>query len=74
MNEWQTIVEFKKNPVLGWCWISNKIVDMAYYDGEVFAYNDYICCDDEIFTEDMITHVMPIQEPSYPTEPQMLIL
>jgi len=68
MNEWQTIEEFKKNPVEGWCWINNGTVDMSYYDGEVFALNDCVlkgdCCGE--FDVNLITHVMPIQEPSYP--------
>ena len=68
MNEWQTIAEFKKNPVSGWCWISIVSVDMAYYDGEVFAYNNDISSIDDTFPESIITHVMPIIEPSSPRE------
>ena len=72
MNEWQTIEEFKKNPVERWCWISIELVDMAYYTEGIFYMDDFT--QEDIFDDDLITHVMPIIEPSYPTEPQMLIL
>ena len=65
-QKWQTIKEFKANPVEGWCHISysdRKIIDMAYYVDKVFYWNDM--CNNS-WRGFNITHVMPIKTPEAP--------
>lgn len=60
-QQWQTIDEFKANPVKGWCWIQHKSLKttMAHYK-RVFTVNG------EMFSDGYITHVMPIKTPKAP--------
>lgn len=60
-TQWQTIEEFKANPVDGCCWCyceSEKNVFIHYYTDERF-YTDSN-------SEELITHVMPIKTPEAP--------
>jgi len=61
IQQWQTIDEFKANPVDGWCWIQHKSLKttMSYYK-RVFT------VDGEMFACEYITHVMPIKTPEAP--------
>ena len=68
-QQWQTIDEFKANPVDGWCWINlSGLVDMAYCWDGVFYLNDTTAehNHDEIWDIRRITHVMPIKTPEAP--------
>ena len=60
-QQWQTIDEFKANPVDGWCWIHHKSLKttMSHYK-RVFTVNG------EMFADEYITHVMPIKTPEAP--------
>ena len=73
MRKWQTLEEFKANPVDGWCWISFVgpedvfPVDMAYYGGGLFYWDD--ACDNtkyDTWAESTITHVQVIHKPEAP--------
>jgi len=68
-QQWQTIEEFKANPVDGWCWINlSGLVDMACCWDGVFYFNDTTAGHnhDEIWDIRRITHVMPIKTPEEP--------
>lgn len=60
-HKWQTIDEFKANPVEGWCWIHHKSLKttMSHYK-RVFTVNG------EMFADEYITNVMPIKTPEAP--------
>ena len=68
--QWQTLEEFKRDPVEGWCWIArNKeiLADMSYHSGGLFYFDD--ACDKtvyDVWDENDITHVMPIPTPEVP--------
>lgn len=67
-DEWQTIDEFKGNPVEGWLHISygeESNIDKAYFDGKTFHWNDIGNVDDN-WNGVNITHVMPIKTPEAP--------
>lgn len=61
-QQWQTIEEFKANPVDGWCWIcAQGSVDHAWY------YSDNFWLRDNSGTAYFdVTHVMPIKTPEAP--------
>lgn len=65
MPQWQTLEEFN---VEGWCWITlNGDVDMAYYAGGLFYYDD--ACDKTVYDtwpESTITNVQHIPKPEAP--------
>lgn len=66
--QWQTIEEFRANPVEGWCHISysdRKNIDIAYYEDEGFYFNDMHNNTDN-WNDVNITHVMPIKTPGVP--------
>lgn len=61
--QWQTIDEFKANPVDGWCWLIHKRFNnrtMGNYSLGRFW------IDGGITKEEHITHVMPIKTPEAP--------
>lgn len=67
-EQWQTIEEFKANPVEGWCHIcfgSTKNVDTAYYASAKFWWHD-MHDEGENWGDVNITHVMPIKTPEAP--------
>jgi hypothetical protein len=67
--QWQTLKEFKANPVIGLCFINygdkNEFVDSAYYVNKVFYWNDMTDTGQD-FSDVKITHVMPIKTPETP--------
>jgi len=67
-EQWQTIEEFKENPVDGWCHIcfgSEKNVDKAYYASDKFWWHDMHDMH-ENWDDVKITHVIPIKTPGAP--------
>lgn len=66
-GQWQTIDEFKKNPVEGWCFIcfSGHSRDMAYYFKDEKEFHDRDDSGHSVAARN-ITHVMPIKTPEAP--------
>lgn len=66
-EQWQTIEEFKANPVEGWCFVcfSGRTIEMAFYFKDEKEFHDR---DDSgySFAYKNITHVMPIKTPEAP--------
>lgn len=64
-QQWQTIDEFKANPVEGWCWIDtvNLSTKMCFFSGAVFYTTDELT---GFYVPTNITHVMPIKTPEAP--------
>ena len=65
-QQWQTIEEFKANPVEGWCYINipatNSVVMRHYRNYHFYDNEDYSVPMSDYF----ITHVMPITTPEAP--------
>lgn len=60
-QQWQTIDEFKANPVEGWCWIQHK-----YLKTTMSHYRRVFAVDGEMLADEYITHVIPIKTPEAP--------
>lgn len=68
-NKWQTLEEFLDNPTPGWCWILfDGIRFVAYFDiHERFKNTEpTIFNRSQYFSNDFITHVMPMVAPEFP--------
>lgn len=65
-QQWQTIEEFKANPVEGWCWIfmQDKKLKHLHYRNDGFWISDNK--DIVFYNHYFITHVMPIKTPEAP--------
>lgn len=68
-QQWQTIDEFKANPVDGWCWI--KLTEEVGGNTEMAFSNEDSCFYENMdfnfdLNVDYITHVMPIKTPEAP--------
>lgn len=68
-QQWQTIDEFKANPIEGWCWIKliegvGDNIELAYFNEDSCFYENAICMDE--LNVNYITHVMPIKTPEAP--------
>lgn len=63
--QWQTIEDFKANPVNGWCWVDtvNLSTKMCFFSGAVFYTTDELT---GFYVPTNITHVMPIKTPEAP--------
>jgi len=63
-QQWQTIDEFKANPVDGWCHIcyGHRNTDVAYHAQGKFMWCD-ASPDGDYYSDVDITHVMPIKTP-----------
>ena len=59
--QWQTIDEFKSNPVDGWCWIQHKTLKTT-----ASYYRNIFTVDGNVFSSEYITHVMSIKTPEAP--------
>ena len=60
-DQWQTIEEFKANPVYGPCWINHKLENIT-----IAFYNTVFFIDGCVTNEEYVTHVMPIKTPGDP--------
>jgi hypothetical protein len=72
MSKWQTIEEFKANPVDGWCHVwyeckdSGNVWDIAFYVNNKFYWNDMVSNESYNLSDFNITHVMRIEDPVPP--------
>lgn len=66
-QQWQTIDEFKANPVDGWCHIcyGHRNTDVAYHAQGKFMWCD-ASPDGDDYSDVDITHVVPIKTPEAP--------
>ena len=63
-EKWQTIEEFNKKPIDGWCWVATRsgFGGMAYHRTGEFLIND----ESERERWCFVTHVIPLSQPKYP--------
>lgn len=67
-SAWQTIEEFKANPVDGWCHIMyDHSTEVAYYnEGRFFFKDNSVVDSDDTWNIDHISSVQPILTPEAP--------